>query len=221
MKGDVDMELPEAVGLIGAMEDDRIIYIEDYVLQYLKALGKEERMGEEKFALYGKRGKSSGKEVYIIYGICRQGDLQFYQKETGKGYEWIGSLEAERWKSEEDFGRIILTGNGKDRRPINGYYIFYDADDKMKERLGEYYEESINRSRYKQMTGKKAELVALSREEEGERVSLYLWIRIAVVGILIVFCAIAVTTVDGYDKISNFVQAAVRTGEMIDEPEKN
>ena len=87
--------------------------------------------------------------------------------------------------------------------------------------MGEYYEESINRSRYKQMTGKKAELVALSREEEGERVSLYLWIRIAVVGILIVFCAIAVTTVDGYDKISNFVQAAVRTGEMIDEPEKN
>lgn len=31
------------------------------------------------------------------------------------------------------------------------------------------------------------------------------------------FCAIAVTTVNKYDKINDFVQAAVHTGEMMEE----
>lgn len=223
LKGDVDMdmELPEAAGLIGTIENDRIIYIEDYALQYLKLLDREERAGGDKYVLYGNRGKNAGKDIYIIYGICKQEELKFCRKGTGKEYEWIGNLASGGRRSGEEFGRILLAENKKDRQSVNGCYIFYDADDKMKERLGEYYEESINRSRYKQMTGKQAELVALSSREETEGVFPYLWLRIAVTGILIIFCAIAVTTVNRYDKISDFVQAAVRTGEMIEEPENN
>lgn len=216
------MELPEAISLVGRMEEDRVIYIEDYALQYLKALRKEGRMEEDKFVLYGNRGRNAGKEIYVIYGICSQEEWKYDREEEGKGYEWIGSLSVKGRNAEAEMGRMVLAEKGNDGRALNGYYIFYDADNKMKERLGKYYEESVNRSRYQQMTGKKAELVALSSKERVERApSPYLWIRIAVIAILIIFCAIAVTTVNKYDKINDFVQAAVRTGEMIEGTEKN
>lgn len=214
--------MPEAISLVGTMEEDRVIYIEDYALQYLKAVRKEGRAEEDKFLLYGNRGRNAGKEIYVIYGICSQEEWQHDWEEEGKRYEWIGSLAVKGRNAEDEMGKMVLTGKENGGRALNGYYIFYDADNKMKERLGKYYEESVNRSRYQQMTGKKAELVALSSEEWTERTSSpYLWIRIAVTAILIIFCAIAVTTVNRYDKINDFVQTAVRTGEMIEGVEKN
>ena len=44
--GGWSMELPEAVSLAGTIEGDRIIYIEDYVLQYLKVMCKERPIEE-------------------------------------------------------------------------------------------------------------------------------------------------------------------------------
>ena len=219
--GGQDMELPEAASLVGKIEENRIIYIEDYALQYLKALRKEGVVEGDKFALYGTRRDDEGKEVYIIYGICGLGEQQYNQEKTDQGYEWIGELEAGRGRAGEEPGKIFLTGRKNSRHPVSGYYIFYDENDKMKARLGEYYEECVNRGRYKEATGKKAELVALSMKEQSEEISLYTWIRIAVTAILIIFCAIAVTTINEYDKMSNFAQAAVHTGEMIEEFEKN
>lgn len=215
------MELPVAASLVGTIEGDRIIYIEDYALQYLRVLCKERTIEEDKFVLYGNRKNDLGKEVYIIYGIYRQEERQHDQEKADQRYEWVGNLEVERGSAGEELGKMFLTGKGNGRQAINGYYIFYDADDTMKERLGEYYEESVNYSRYKQIAGKKAELVALSVEEQSEGASLYIWLRIAVAAILIVFCAIAVTTINEYDKMSDFVQAAVHTGEIIADSEKN
>lgn len=211
------MKLPEVTALVGTIEGSRVIYIEDYALQYLKALRKEEGMGEDKFVLYGRRGRDADKEVYIIYGICSQEEWQYGRGEEGRRYEWIGSLGRKGRNEEGEPGRMELFGKEGDRRSLDGYYIFYDADDGMKERLGKYYEKSLNRSRGQQTMGKKAELVALSSEEQTERASPYIWIRIAVTAILIIFCAIAVTTVNKYDKINDFVQAAVHTGEMMEE----
>lgn len=219
--GGWSMELPEAVSLAGTIEGDRIIYIEDYVLQYLKVMCKERPIEEDKFALYGSRGNDAGKEVYIIYGIRSQKEQQCKQKKTNQGYEWIGNLEVEQEEDGEGSGKMFLTCKENDRHLMNGYYIFYDANDQMKERLGEYYEENVKRSRYKQITEKKAELVALSVDEQAEGISFYIWIRIAVAAILLIFCAIAVTTINEYNKMNDFVQAAVHTGEIIEESEKN
>ena len=48
--------------------------------------------------------------------------------------------------------------------------------------------------------------------------SPFLWIRMAVLCIFIVFCAIAVTTVNGFDKLNDFIQTAVLAGELMDNP---
>ena len=217
------MELPKAAGKVGVIEDDKVIYIEDYALQYIKVLRQKGFIKEDKYLLYGKKDKKSGKEWYIIYGICRlEEESRLWMKEDGNGYEWIGNVDTALWEREGSGCDGILVGTKEGGQPIKGYYIFYDADDKMKDCLSGYYEESMSRSRYipqrETEIGTKAELVALSSKEQPAEVSLYLWIRIAAIGILVVFCAIAVTTINGYDKISNFVQAAVRTSEIMEEP---
>ena len=33
------MELPKAAGKVGVIEDDKVVYIEDYALQYIKTEG--------------------------------------------------------------------------------------------------------------------------------------------------------------------------------------
>ena len=210
------MELPEIARKTGIIDNNRIVYIEDYVLQYLEILKQKEEVKEDKYLLYGKKLNVSEREVYVIYGVCRPEEGKpAYFKEAGKDYELVGRLDME---DRESCGRILV-GSQNGGQPVKGYYVFYDADDKMKDCLSRYYEESIKRSRY--ITGKeqeKAELIALSSEERTEGASLYMWIRIAAIGILIIFCAIAVTTINGYDKISDFVQAVVQTNEMLEEP---
>ncbi len=217
------MELPEIVCKAGVVEDNRIVYIEDYALQYLKILKQEENVGEDKYILYGRKEQAAGKEIYIIYGAGRpdeEDELGF--KDVRKGYERIGRLDMTSWKQEKEIVKGLVMGTGGNGQPVKGYYIFYDADEKMKDCLSKYYEGKINRSRYTahrgRLIGKQAELVALCSNEQTSGVSLYIWIRIVVIGILAVFCAIAVITINDYDKISDFVQAAVQTTEMIEEP---
>ena len=214
------MGLPEIASQTGTIDNDRIVYIEDYALQYLKMIRRTEAAEEDKFVLYGKREKSLEKATYIIYGICRQGEERQYCSE--KAYDCIGCLDLKVWGDGEDFCRNILLGTENEGEPADGYYVFYDADDKMKECLGQYYEESINRSRYisqREQTGRElAELVALSNKEQNDRIMLYIWIRIVVTGMLIIFCAIAVVTLNDYGKMDDFVQTAIQTSELIEEP---
>lgn len=216
------MELPEIAGRAGTMDDDRIVYIEEYVLQYLKIIKQTELAKEDKFLLYGKKEKSLDREIYIIYGICRQEEWQHCLGTEGKDYYLIGSLDMEILEEGDNFCRNIMLGNKNGGQPAGGYYVFYHADDKMKERLGEYYEENRKHSRYiaqREETGEKlAELVALSNEEQCSGAVLYIWIRMAAIGILIIFCAIAVVTINGYEKMNDFVQIAVQTAELMEEP---
>lgn len=53
-----------------------------------------------------------------------------------------------------------------------------------------------------------ASKVGMAEEEKGQmdETSPYLWIRIAAIGILVIFCAIAVTTINEYDKMNDFVR---------------
>ena len=53
------MELPKAAGKVGVIEDDKVIYIEDYALQYIKVLRQKGFIKEDKYLLYGKKDKKS------------------------------------------------------------------------------------------------------------------------------------------------------------------
>ena len=233
------MVLPKAVRLIGTVEKARMVYIEDYVLQYLTICEEEAETEAEMKAgtkeetiLYGKKEKDGGTTAYLIYRVYRQTgqdrpEKEFQGKNYNKEYVRLGYMDQET-------GAIVLDDWGKGEN-LKGYYVFYDADEKMKEYLGECYERQLRQKKQNNSRPAKikrnpalergersentpAELVALSNADRERGCSPFLWIRIAVIGIFIVFCAIAVTTVNGFDKLNDFIQTAVLTGEIMESP---
>lgn len=71
--------------------------------------------------------------------------------------------------------------------------------------------QSIGQRGQEKSNKKQAELVALSSKWERDTDTPFIWIRIAAIGILAIFCAIAVITINEYDKIMDFVQTAAWT----------
>ena len=227
------MELPKAARVVGTMEDKRVVYLEDYVLQYLAVCRGEETQSGGEMILYGKKEIRKGTEIYIIYGIDRQ-EENIIEKErksgfrsSDKGYRRLGYLHPET-------GAIILD-DWKEGEALQGYYVFYDADETMKDCLGDYYGRQLRKDRHnsapglndydrstpgdleeENASGQTAELVALSSINKQKGGSPFLWIRIVVAGIFIIFCAIAVLTVNNYDKLCGFIQTAVFTQEIMD-----
>lgn len=228
------MVRPKAVRVVGTIEKKRIVYIEDYVLQYLTVCEEEEEKNTETI-LYGKKEVSGETAVYMIYGICRQtGQDRMDRERKGQTfhqkYSRLGYLH-------RDTGAIILDDWGAEET-LKGYYIFYDAEEQMKECLSEYYERQLSIKKQDAFSksflkagsdagetarakGSTAELVALSNRNERQGKSPFLWIRAVVICIFIVFCAIAVMTVNSFDKLNDFIQTAVLTEEIIDADESD
>lgn len=64
------MELPKAAGKVGVIEDDKVIYIEDYALQYIKVLRQKGFIKEDKYLLYGKKIKNPEKNGILYMGFA-------------------------------------------------------------------------------------------------------------------------------------------------------
>lgn len=220
------MELPEIAKRMGRIEAERTIYMEDYVLTYLQNFKNKRTENDMRIILYGRKEENGFGETYTIYGAADNG------KEFFKEYDEIGCLNLELWQSTESMCDGILLGDGSGGKPIPGYYIFYDEAQAMKEYMGHCYEEDIYRNLYKRnrltetVTEHKqnkhiyegqAELVALSNNTAEEESPLYSFIRAAVIVIFIVFCAIAVTTVNSYEKMEDFTQAAEQMNESLEQ----
>ena len=73
------MDLPKNVTQIGEADAACKIYVEDYVVSYLKQLNPLARDKTMAAALYGKRKSEDGKNYLFVYGA---GKLDFIQKET-------------------------------------------------------------------------------------------------------------------------------------------
>lgn len=211
------MDLPRISREIGIVHEDRLVYIEEYVLQYLELVKGQGNQEEGKLYFYGKSERTSKAETYIIYGVCGQEEGEAWCGRGKKGYELAGSLDIGKWRKGGDFCQGILIGVMGEERAVDGYYIFYDADDRMKEYLSQFYERNMIRfqsgeqRKMEQANKKQAELIALSSKGERNTASAFIWIRVAAIGILVIFCAIAVITINEYDKIMDFVQTAAWT----------
>ena len=77
--GGVFMELPKNVTQIGEPDRSCKIYVEDYVMSYIKQLNGHAREKEMAVALYGTRQEEAGVTYLFFYGACR---LNFLQRES-------------------------------------------------------------------------------------------------------------------------------------------
>jgi|GEM_PF-2007087 len=157
------MDLPKNVTQIGEADAACKIYVEDYVVSYLKQLNPLARDKTMAAALYGKRKSEDGKNYLFVYGA---GKLDFIQKET-KHLSQAQLQEIERirrmyFADYEFLGYRILDGEMVEGfhvceqetcRYVAGYAQFYEKNEAMlsymlESRQVEAAPEAVNNEKY-------------------------------------------------------------------------
>lgn len=135
------MELPKNITQIGEVNKDCKIYIEDYVISYMKQLNQAAQDKEMAVALYGKRQTEAGISYHFLYGACK---LDFLQREV-RHLSQAQQMEIEKLRKRyfpnlEFIGYRILNGEMIEGlhlceqdicRYIGGYARFYEKNDAM------------------------------------------------------------------------------------------
>ncbi len=134
------MEIPKNTTQIGEIQGNRRIFIEDYVISYIKQLCRQEPDCRKRIAFYGAMKTQQEQEYYFIYGGCRINTYgrndsylttEDYREITEKGklyfeeYTPMGFITIE---DELPDGIFVL---GETEQYVRGYHIFYEKNDSM------------------------------------------------------------------------------------------
>lgn len=135
------MELPKNVTQIGEADKFCKVYMEDYVVSYMKQMN---RMAEDKqmgLALYGRSSKEEGVLYNFIYGAAKLVYLQREVKHLSQAQnQEIERLHRKYFGNYELIGYIILNGEMLEGiwlaeqsgcRFVKGYACFYEKNDAM------------------------------------------------------------------------------------------
>ncbi len=166
------MELPKNITQIGESDKGCKIYIEDYVISYIKQLNRLAYNKDMAVALYGRRREEGDITYIFIYGACK---LDFLQRETRHlSQAQHQEIEKKRRKhfAEYDFqGYRLLNGEMVEGyhiceqdicRYVSGYAQFYEKNDVMLAYMLEAREiiagpEVVNQEKYEQVKRRQEE----------------------------------------------------------------
>ena len=206
------MDLPKNITQIGEADAACKIYVEDYVVSYLKQLNPLARDKTMAAALYGKKKTEENKIFLFVYGA---GKLDFIQRET-KHLSQAQMQEIERIRRQyfqdyEFLGYRILNGEMVEGfhvyeqetcRYVTGYAQFYEKNEAMlsymlESRQAEVAPEAVNYEKYDAARGRqekrRAKYVRHGEEREGELVCDVArkgGLRAAVVTLFVLLCAL-------------------------------
>lgn len=178
------MELPKNITQIGEVNRSCRIYVEDYVISYLKQLNQAARDKDMAVALYGRRKEEDGISYLFLYGACK---LDFLQKEA-RHLSQAQQQEIERCRGKyfaeyEFLAYRLLNGEMIEGfhvceqgtcRYIAGYAQFYEKNDPMlaymlEARGQEAAPETVDLEKYetvkKRQEERKAQTEGLSEKE--------------------------------------------------------
>ena len=135
------MELPKNITQIGETNQRCKIYVEDYVISYMKQLNHLARDKEMAVALYGIRKEDNDVSYFFLYGACK---LNFLQKETRHlsqaQHQEIEKCRERYFRNYTFLGYRLLNGEMIEGfhlceqgicRYIQGYAQFYEKNDSM------------------------------------------------------------------------------------------
>ena len=135
------MEIPKNTTQIGEVHGNYKIFIEDYVISYMKQLCRQEPDRKKRIALYGVMRTEEPQQYFFVYGgseVVRYGKSDQYL--TKQDYEEI------TWKGERYFEEYVPLGyvTIEDELPegvylfsagkeiyVRGYHIFYEKNESM------------------------------------------------------------------------------------------
>ncbi|MBR4731338.1 MAG: LysM peptidoglycan-binding domain-containing protein [Lachnospiraceae bacterium] len=206
------MDLPKNITQIGEADASCKIYVEDYVVSYLKQLNPLARDKTMAAALYGRRKTEENKSFLFVYGA---GKLDFIQKETKHlsqaQLQEIERIRRQYFQDYEFLGYRILDGEMVDGfhvreqdvcRYVSGYAQFYEKNEAMlsymlESRQAEATPEAVNYEKYEAARGRqekrRAKYVKHGEEKGGEDTSVRArkgGMQVAVAALLTLLCAL-------------------------------
>lgn len=165
------MELPKNITQIGEVNKDCKIYVEDYVVSYMKQLNQSAQDKGATVALYGKRQLEDGISYYFLYGACKVELLSREVRHLSQAQLQEIERFRKRYFSELEFvGYHILNGEMIEGvhiceqeicRYIGGYARFYEKNDAMLAYMLTVREqpepENVDRTKYEEVQKRQEE----------------------------------------------------------------
>lgn len=176
------MELPKNVTQIGETNPYCKIYVEDYVISYLKQLNRHAGDKQLAVALYGVRKEEAGIDYLFLYGACKLNFLQRECRHLSQAVLQEVEKQRKRYFSEYIFlGYRLLDGEMVEGfhiceqgvcRYVEGYAQFYEKNDSMlsfmlDERQGETPPEEVDREKYDMVKKRQEERRASAENKDG------------------------------------------------------
>lgn len=135
------MELPKNITQIGEADRTCKIYVEDYVVSYMKQLCRSTQEKGLAIALYGKYTKEQSLSYFFVYGACRVLSINKEVRHLSQAQNQEVERLRQRYFPEYQFlGYHIFDGDMVEGmhiqeqdtcRYIKGYACFYEKNDSM------------------------------------------------------------------------------------------
>ena len=177
------MELPKNVTQIGEPDHHCKIYVEDYVISYMKQLNGHAGDKEMAVGLYGTRQEEEGVTYLFFYGACRLTFLQRESRHLSQAVQQEAEELRRKYFSQYTFlGYRLLNGEMVEGfhvceqgvcRYIEGYAQFYEKNDSMlafmlEDRKEAVPPEEVNQEKYDEVKKRQEERRQQSEEHSGQ-----------------------------------------------------
>ena len=238
------MELPKNITQIGEINHSCRIYVEDYVISYMKQVNVHARDKTMAVAVYGKRKEEAGVTYLFFYGACR---LNFLTRESRHLSQAV-QQEAEELRRKffqqyEFLGYCMLNGEMVEGfqicqqgvcRYISGYAQFYEKNDSMlafmlESRKEEAKPEEVNQEKYNEVKKRQEDRKLQSKEQSKAKIfHLRDWkpdiqkgaknlrvMKYSAAAVFLLLCVAGVTSLSGENGFENLQVAARQMLESI------
>lgn len=227
------MELPKNVTQIGESDRSCKIYVEDYVMSYMKQMNRFAEDKEMAVALYGRRTMEQGVSYLFVYGACKLDFLQREVRHLSQAHlQEIERLRRRYFNTCEFVGYLLLNGEMIEGihiyeqgscRYVKGYACFYEKNDDMlaymlDNRAEEAKPEYVAREKYEavQMRQEEKKAATLQQKEEESSTSSketshkalekrMHGMRFAAASMLVLLCMISIVTIQSEGVDGSFV----------------
>ncbi len=186
------MRQPSIVIHKGKGEERYELYVEDYVISFLK--DKTNGADLSDLVFYGSR--DGGR--YVIYGAGRERNLTVFDK-----YELLTEISCRLTGT----GPVFLVREAESTYEIKGYKIFYYENKEMQDYLIHQKREETKRTSFGN-TCLAADGVRKSRPKNGNLVRSHYAISLQVGIVFVVLTAIVINSANSYDKMEQLNQSA-------------
>ena len=224
-----EVVLPKNIRQIGEIQQDRKVYLEDYVMTYIRKKEKEEREGCAGILVGNKKEDEQGIYLFLTGVLLLHQELEtgecwkkleeekntFFPEQEPWGYFLIGTLEEEKLEEiterlnsvpviifhQQEGEETLYWAADKQYQRMKGYFIFYERNPQMQR----YIAETSDARSVEEEGGEDRAMISFREkiksktQVKGENGRRYLAGSFLVLTILM----LGVTIVNGYDKMKS------------------